>query len=232
MGPHFAETVRLAWGAIRDMTAWMSDIVRDFPAAQFPLTRQREDAGYLAWLLSSGRCNCGMRQCQSWHDLNQQPASGVGLWLFVRRAVIGAYGLCANSITQGMYYLHVLRPEEAMLVANVELKKCPACQKTYEGPNCPSAQCRQPFTPDTTEVIAQPRLLIPGVYIPVRRWACHGAHYYPQDRCHEEIVEEIPEVKTKLYHAENGAHDECPWSDCPNGRPRHPQKGTILWVCR
>jgi hypothetical protein len=191
---------------------------------------QREDASFLGWLLFSARCTCGMRQCAAWHDLCQQSASGLGLRLFVRRAVIGAYGLCANSITQGMYYLQVLRPDEQMLVANVELRKCPACQRAYEGMTCPVEECHRPFTPDATEVIAQPRLLIQGVYVPVRRWACQGSHYYPQARCHEEIVETTPEVRTRLLHGVDGVHDQCPWSDCPHGRPAHPQRGTLLWV--
>jgi hypothetical protein len=228
--PQLAETIRLAWGAIHDMTEWMGEVVRAFPQERFRPTRQREDAGYLGWLLFSARCSCGMQQCPSWHDLRRQPDSGLGLRLFVRRAVIGAYGLCANSITQGMYYLQVLRADEQMLVANVELRKCPACRRAYEGMTCPAVQCRRPFTPDTTEVIAQPRLFIQGVYVPVQRWACRGSHYYPQAHCHEEIVEAVPAERTRLHHGEDGVHDQCPWSDCPNGRPEHPQRGTRLWV--
>jgi hypothetical protein len=225
-----AEAIRLAWGAIRDMTAWMTDVVRAFPAEQFRPQRQRVDACALGWRLFSGKCECGMRQCSAWHDLGRQPDSGLGPKLFVRRAVIGAYGLCANSITQGMYFLLVLRPEEQMLVANVELRRCPTCRRDYEGMTCPAEQCRQPFSPETTAVVAQPRLLIEGVYIPVRRWACQGLHYYPQSRCHEEVIENTPEVRTKLHHGEDGVHDQCPWSDCPHGRPTHPQRGTLLWV--
>jgi hypothetical protein len=229
--PLLEETIGLAWGAIHDMTEWMGEMVRAFPEGRFRRTRQLEEATYLGWLLFSARCKCGMQQCPARHDLGRQPASGLGLRLFVRRAVIGAYGLCANSITQGMYYLQVLRPDEQMLVANVELRRCPACQRAYEGMTCPAEQCRRPFTPDTTEVIAQPRLFIQGVYVPVRRWACQGAHYYPQERCHEEIVETTPEVRTRLHHGDDGVHDQCPLSGCPHGRPAHPQRGTQLWVC-
>jgi len=230
VSPLFSETVRIAWGAIRDMVEWMKDRVRRFPQAQYSPGRQREDAAYLAWMLCSGQCTCGMRQCKAWHDIEQQPSSEVGLWLYVRRAVIGAYGLCANSITQGMYYLHILRPEEAMLVANVELRMCPACRRAYEGSTCSTSECKQPFTPDTTAVIAQSRLIIQGVYRPVRRWACQGTHYYPQARCREVLVEGADEAQTKLQHSKDGSHDQCPWLACPNGRPQHPQRGTLLWV--
>jgi hypothetical protein len=228
--PLLAETVRIAWGAIATMTNWMQRWVRQFPEARFHPTRQRVDAVYLAWMLRSGRCDCGMRRCRAWHDLAQQPSSGLGLWLYVRRAVIGPYGLVANSLTQGMYYLHVLRPEEAMLVADVEMRRCPSCAKVYEGPTCTGGRCKQPYTPDTTAVIAQPRLFIQGVYHPVRRWSCQGAHYYAQDRCREVALDGEDGPRTKLQHSDDGNHDQCPWLDCPNGRPIHPQRGTRLWA--
>src|SRR5262249_23230479 len=81
--PLLEETVSLAWGAIRDMTAWMREVVRAFPEERFRPTRQREDASYLGWRLYRGRCDCGMKNCAAWHDLGRQAASGIPRRWFV-----------------------------------------------------------------------------------------------------------------------------------------------------
>jgi len=144
----------------------------------------------------------------------------MGVPLFVEQAVIGSSGLQANSVTQGMFYRLILRVEYGMLVALVELNRCvdPECpQQVYEAERCPGDRCPSVFTPQDTEVIAQERLFIQGVYLPVRRWRC-GTHYFRQRLCRDGV------------HDANGGHDHCPWGGCPDGNPQHSQRGTALWV--
>ena len=191
---------------------------------------------FLGWRLLEGNCDCGLKCCPARHNLAAQPASQVGVPLFVQQAVIGPLGLAANSVAQGMFYRLILQPEEGMLVSNVELKRCsdPRCpmpHREYEEDRCPGHGCASAYTPEETEVIAQERLFAQGVYRTVRRWCCGGSHYYPQRLCRGCLVAPFTEVRYRLMHGPGGRHDHCPWSGCPNGRPRHPQcAGSTLWV--
>jgi hypothetical protein len=150
--------------------------------------------------------------------------------------VIGPFDLCANSVAQGMFYRLILLPEEGMLVSNVELKRCtnarcPSPHREYEKDHCPGYGCPSAYTPEETEVISQERLFIQGEYRTVRRWRCRGSHYYYQRLCRGSLVPPFTEVHYQVNHESSGKHDRCPWNDCPNGRPQHPQgTGSTLWV--
>jgi hypothetical protein len=170
------------------------------------------------------------------HNLAAQPGSQVGVALFVQQAVIGPIGLCANSVAQGMFYRLILLPEQGMLVSNVELKRCtnprcPSPHREYEEERCPGHGCASVYTPEETELIAQERLFVQGVYRTVRRWCCGGSHYYPQRLCRGRLVAPFTEAHYQLIHGPGGRHDRCPWNGCPNGRPQHPRcTGSTLWV--
>jgi hypothetical protein len=218
------------FAAICYMEAWMLDVVRGFTG--FSREERRTISEDFARYLCHGSCYCGLPRCPKQHSMAVQPASGLGLGLFVRRAVIGPTGLQANSIAGGMLYRLVLQPEMGMLVDFVELKRCsePACQARYELVNCP--RCGRAFNPTTIEVIGEPRLFLCGVYVPVWRWRCGPAshpHYYEQRLCRTH-TEEHPVVRSYTVHDASGQCDHCPWIDCPQGRPRHPQRGTELWI--
>jgi hypothetical protein len=172
-----------------------------------------------------------LKHCPQQHNLAAFPASGLKkLEAFIYRAVIGSRGLLANSIVQGMMF-PFLRDEWNMRAVPVEFHQChnDSCQKQYEGNTCP--YCDSAFAPDTTKVVGVDWLVIEGVYVPVRRWRCgekKTTHFYRQQLCHEEVVGTFPEV---AYHVVHGTeHDRCLLQDCPHGNPRHPERGTTLWV--
>ena len=228
------EVFRLAGQAVRRMDRWMRQLVRGYRGMQ--RMDRRSCAVLLGRHLLAGNCDCRLPCCPARHNLAAQPASQVGVPLFVQQAVIGPLGLAANSVAQGMFYRLILQPEEGMLVSNVELKRCtnprcPSPHREYEEDRCPGYGCASAYTPEETEVIAQERLFVQGVYRPVRRWCCGGSHYYPQRLCRGCLVEPFTEVHYRLVHGPGGRHDHCPWSGCPNGRPQHPQTpGSTLWV--
>jgi hypothetical protein len=144
MDPLLDQIIRLAYGAIRDMEVWMRKVVRGFEG--LTVDDRRSDANVLGYCLFSGKCDCGLANCQSQHDLDAYSTSEVELLSkFVRQAVIGPIDddPKANSVAQGMYYRLILNPERGMLVALVELKRCanPACRKAYEGARCPEEGC-------------------------------------------------------------------------------------------
>jgi hypothetical protein len=244
------------------MERWMRECVRGFHG--FTPDERRSFANQLGWLIYCGGCYCsepladeadgpgnaedgqagdgGGEACclhPGPHSLAGQETSGLGLPLFVEQAVIGPAGLMANSVAAGMLYRIILRTEYAMLVARVELKRCtnPGCprgQPLYEEERCPGDGCGSTYTTEGTEVVAQERLLIQGVYLPVLRWHCfrqrEEGHYYRQALCHSEVVGASPRAQYQVAHRRPPAHDECPWAACPYGRPRHSQRGTTLWV--
>jgi len=220
--------------AVWKMDQWMRHVVCGYKGMRRP--DRRSCAVLLGRHLIAGNCPCGLERCPSRHNLAAQPASGVGVPLFVEQAVIGPVGLCANSVAQGMFYWLILRPEQQMLVSNVEFKRCvnlrcPNPYREYEEERCPGYGCGSVYTTEDTEVIAQERLFIQGVYRSVRRWCCGGTHYYRQRHCWGRLVPPFTEPHYQLFHGPNGLHDHCPWRDCPNGRPRHPQPpGSTLWV--
>ena len=233
------EVFRLAEHAVWWMDQWMRQLVRGY-GGMGPMD-QRSCAVLLGRHLLAGNCDCRLPCCPARHNLAAQPASQVGVPLFVQQAVIGPFGLAANSVAQGMFYRLILQPEEGMLVSNVELKRCsdPGCPRrhqesekdpTYEEDRCPGQGCASVYTLEETKVIAQERLFVQGVYRAVRRWCC-GDHYYPQSLCRGCLVAPFTEVHYQVMHGPDGRHDHCPWSGCPNGRPRHPQcAGSALWV--
>jgi hypothetical protein len=228
------EVFRLAEQAVWRMDLWMRPRVRGY-GGMGPEDR-RSCAVLLGRHLLAGNCGCHLPCCDARHKLAAQPASQVGVPLFVQQAVIGPFGLAANSVAQGMFYRLILLPEEGMLVGNVELKRCtnprcPSPHREYEEDRCPGHGCASAYTPEETEVIAQERLFVRGVYRTVRRWCCGGSHYYPQRLCRGCLVAPLAKSPYQVMHGPGGRHDHCPWSGCPNGRPRHPQRaGTTLWV--
>jgi hypothetical protein len=233
--PLLADIIRLAYRAIRRMEQWMREVVRGFRG--FTEEERRAYANELGYCLCRGStCTCGLTNCPTQHTLAAWNPNEIGLPLFVERAVIGPAGLLANSIDQGMFYRLILRVEHDMLVANVEFKRCanPRCprpQRLYEEERCPGDGCDSVFTPEETEVVAEPRLFIQSVYVSVRRFRCSGGeHYFRQRLCRDKLVETLPEVRYRVVHDPSGGHDQCPWRGCPNGNPRHPQRGTTLWV--
>jgi hypothetical protein len=228
------ELTRLADAAVWKMDRWMCGVVRGYRG----MTRaeRRSCAAELACYLHAGTCPCGLERCRARHDVRAQGQAGVDLPLFVEQAVIGPVGLCANSVAQGMFYHLILGPEHRMLVASVEFKRCtnPRCRnphREYEEDRCPGEGCDSVYTPEETEVIARERLFMQEKYRSVRRWCCGGAHYFRQQLCRGELAPPFTEVHHRVRHGANGAHDRCPWSLCPGGRPPHPQStGTTLWV--
>jgi hypothetical protein len=232
MDHELAEVIHHAHGAIREMEEWMLPRVRGFRGFG---DDRGSHANLVGVYLREGRCDCGLYHCADQHNLAAQPASGLSLRAFVRRAVIGPGGLASGSIEQSMLYLHVLRPELNMQVAPVELKRChnPDCGRIYEELRCFQDSCRTPFSPAETEVIGEDRLLIQGTYLPVRRWGCGGTHYYRQERCWEEVSVGPPPTY-HVIHDPGGLHDYCLWQGCPHGNPRHAERGrgTTLWVRR
>jgi hypothetical protein len=220
--------------AVWKMDQWMRTVVRGYKG--MGRSERRSCAVLLHLHLVQGNCPCGLERCRTRHNLAAQPASGVGVDLFVEQAVIGPVGLCANSVAQGMFYWLLLRPEYRMLVGNVEFKRCvhPRCPnpyREYEAERCPGHGCDSVHDPAETEAIALERLFIQGVYRSVRRWCCGGSHTYRQRHCGGKLVPPFTEVHYQLFHGRDELHDRCPWRHCPNGRPRHPQTpGSTLWV--
>jgi hypothetical protein len=138
------ELFRLAEHAIWRMDRWMRQLVRGYRSMQ-RMDRQ-SCAVLLGWHLLRGTCDCGLQRCPDRHNLAAQPGSQVGVPLFVHQAVIGPFGLTANSMAQGMFYRLILMPEEGLLVSNVELKRCtnPHCpnpHRVYEEDHCPGLGC-------------------------------------------------------------------------------------------
>jgi hypothetical protein len=216
------------------MDRWMRQVVRGYRGMDH---QDRRSCAVLVGLhLLEGSCDCSLQCCPHRHNLAAQPTSGVGVPLFVGQAVIGPVGLCANSVAQGMFYQLILSREEKMLVSNVEFKRCtnqgcPNPYREYEEDCCPGYGCTSVYTREETEVIAQERLFIRGVYRPARRWCCHGEHYYRQFHCRGRLTPPFTEVHHQLIHGSNGIHDHCPWRGCPYSRPRHSQSaGSTLWV--
>jgi hypothetical protein len=232
VGPE--EVFHLAEQAVWQMDRWMQTRVRGYKGME--RMDRRSCAVLLGRHLLAGNCDCGLDCCPARHNLAAQPGSQVGVPLFVQQAVIGPFDLAANSVAQGMFYRLILLPEEGMLVSNVELKRCtnPRCprpHREYEEDRCPGHGCASEYKPEETEVIAQERLFVRGVYRTVRRWCCGGSHYYPQRLCRGCRVAPFTEEHYQVMHGPGGRHDHCPWSGCRNGRPQHPQStGSTLWV--
>jgi hypothetical protein len=221
------------------MEAWMRDQVRGFPGCT--RDEHRSFANELGLRIHDGTCNCGGVTClrPERHGRAGFAEAGVGRPLFVEQAVIGPAKFKANSLAEGMFYRLILRVDYGMLVAKVEFNRCtnPRCprpQRLYEEGRCPGDGCDSVYTQDGTEVIAQERLIVQGVYLPVLRWRCfHGpdeGHYYRQNLCYSEVVGNDPDVRYRVVHRQPPAHDQCPWCSCPYGNRQHSQRGTILWV--
>jgi hypothetical protein len=240
MDPLLAEIIRRVESVIRRFEEHcLRERVRGFR----PFTREerRSFANELGWRIDRDRCDCGLDVCERQHRAAAQPGSGLGLPLFVEQAVAGPLGVrdCrANSLRQGMFYQWILKGELGMLVALVEFKRCadPGCRNAYEEDTCPPQHsgCGRPYSPQDTEVFAEERLILPGVYVSVRRWGCGSSHYYRQQRCWEELVPPLTDFHPHVHHDPGGKHDHCPWCGCPNGNPRHADRGrgTTLWVRR
>lgn len=239
--------IPLVYQAVTWMDRWMRDVVRGHRG--FSKEERQSFAVELSYHLGLGSCPCGLACCSRRHTIASYDPAAIGLPLFVEEAVIGPCGLQANSVSQGMLYRLILRGEYGMLVALVELKRCAEerCpMKVYEEERCPGDRCSSVYTPDETEVVAQERLLIQGVYQWVRRWCCKkkghpGEHYFRQRLCRDEMRvvhvddperpgEVVPVVRHRVVHDPDGGHDSCPWCGCPHGKPRHSQRGTTLWV--
>jgi hypothetical protein len=223
------QVLPIAYRAARRLSRWLEASVEGFPS------RGREDlqsdANHLALVLTGQcACPCGQTHCPSQHHLATQPTSGSTVESFSFRAVIGPYGLRANSIAGGIWFA-LFHEEFGLRVGLVEFKRCHCCGEQYEGMRC--LDCNTPFAPNTTEVMGTDWLILEGVFIGVRRWACgtgRKAHYYEQSQCREEedTASRYPEITYHVIHGETCDH--CPWQGCPNGHPRHPQRGTTLWV--
>jgi len=235
----------LANRAVTRMDRWMRDVVRGHKG--FSVEERRSFAVELSYHVCLGSCPCRLECCGRRHTIAAHNPAVMGLPLFVEQAVIGPTGFQGNSVTQGMFYRLILRVEYGMLVEKVELNRCadPRCSmEVYEEERCPGDGCSSVYTPGETEVIAQERLLIQGVYLPIRRWGCppgNPDHYFRQQICRDSqhvvfvddpdaLGEVVPLVRHRVVHDTNGGHDHCPLRGCPHGNPRHSQRGTTLWV--
>jgi len=237
--PGYVALCGLVYLAMRRMDDWMGEVVRGHQ--RFDLEELRSCAVLLSHCLVGGSCPCGLPSCCRRHNIAARDPAEIGLPLFVDQAVIGPTGLQANSVAQGMFYRLILRVECCMLVDRVELNRCAQTRCSvglYETARCPGGGCPSVYTPEETEVVDQDRLFIQGVYLPVRRWKCKTNHYFRQRLCrdsmgivHEDDPEEPGEVvRYRVVHDPSGKHDYCPWCHCPHTNPRHPQRGTTLWV--
>lgn len=228
----FDELMRFVRKAVRRLDSWLRQPqhVAGFGGVDAEDLRYYvEEIAYI--LIGRMPCRCRLgSNCPQQHNLAAQPASGLTPENFIHRAVIGPLGLRTNSIAQGMMF-PFLREELGMCIVSVELKQCynASCQRQYEGNTC--VYCGAAFTPDTTKVVGVDWLVLEGVYVPVRRWRCgkkKDTHFYQQRSCREEVVGMFPDAR---YHVVHGAeHDRCPWQQCPDKNPPHPQRGTELWV--
>jgi len=237
----------LTFAAVTRMDQWMRDVVRGHRG--FSVAERRSFAVQLAYHLFLGSCPCGLPSCQRRHSVKVHNPEQIGLPLFVEQAVIGPTGCQANSVAQGMFYRLILRVEYGMQVDKVELNRCadPRCpMDVYEEERCPGDGCSSVYTSDDTEVIAQERLFIQGVYLWVRRFCCKkrgdpGEHYFRQRLCRDRMTVEfvdnpqkpgdvVPVVRHHVVCNANNGHDFCPWCGCPHGKPQHSQRATTLWV--
>jgi hypothetical protein len=198
--------------AVRLLDRWLCDRVVGYREQEASDPYDHEDdlksiINQLASAFVNGECRCGRQNCLTAHH-----PRGLATWLkegksvthFVYRAVVGPDTkgkkkdeIRTNSVVQSMMFL-ILHDEKGVRAGEVEFKECAACGGHYEGASCPNQVptgssdsatmkiCGVPFAPDTTRVIARLRLVIEGVYVPRKRWACgseEDPHYYPQVRC-------------------------------------------------
>src|SRR5438128_2274973 len=125
------ELIRLAYESICKMEKWMLEHVRRFGG--FSEDDRRSFKNVLGLYLSEGICPCTLEICARRHNVAAWPNSGIeNLSLFVDCAVIGPVEFKAESLKQGMLYRLLLKPEQDMLVAPVELKECQVCGEKYE----------------------------------------------------------------------------------------------------
>jgi hypothetical protein len=225
MDPLLQQIVRLVFAALEKRGQGYLDTVWGFPGIE------QEDlqshAQFLAALIWSGGCPCGLPTCGHHHRLPEpEPATDPqALRGVVWTAVIGPWhgpDIRAGSLAQSMLYRLVLTGEYEMAIAPVEFRACPGptCP-AYEGDKCP--RCRHGFNPVTDRAFDRDWLIIRGRYACRRRWRCPAGtgeqvHFYAQRRCQDG------------QHGPDQQHDHCPWQGCPGGNPQHPQRGTCLWV--
>jgi hypothetical protein len=204
----------------------------------------RAYAQELALRLQQGQCDCRLPCCKRQHRLPDPhpPPGSEELKGAVRRAVIGDFqgdDIQTGSLSQSMLYRYILTQDHQMLIADVEVRKCGACGgqgRVYEGDRCPG--CGLVFDPVTTQVCAQMRLFIQGVYVPLPRWACgpqgSGGHFYAQQACRSMEDPNNPQGTPRVRHGPDGQHDCCPWQGCQESLDdrRHRQRPTTLWVHR